>query len=49
MIDYDTAIQHYLSGKATQEEKDYLLNESLKALNQIAVILKDRTVKKDVE
>jgi hypothetical protein len=41
-MNYDTALQHYLGNKATQEEKDFLLDISLKALNQIAVVLKER-------
>ena len=39
-MDYDTAIQRYLKGKATQDEKDFLLSESLKALNEIIITLK---------
>jgi len=38
MTDFDRAMQNYLSGRATTEEKDYLLDQALKALNEIRTL-----------
>ena len=40
-MDFDVVLQRYLKGIATEEERDWLLDRSLKALQRLAKDLQD--------